>query len=143
MFNEKPRILLCDDSPVERMALSRLLRDSGSNVDEAGDGAAAIAQIKKVRIDGLLLDLHMPNVDGFQVLCYVQEHHRALPVVLMSGMPPHKIQPKIASLPNQELPPLLIKPVDPDQLLDLLELQLSGELPTIPMGDMPPGDLPS
>jgi CheY-like chemotaxis protein len=126
----EPRILLCDDSPVERLALAHFLRNAGYAVDEAGDGDAAILQLKHRQIDAMLLDLHMPGVDGFEVLTYLQEHRRSLPVILLSGMPLHAIQHKMHGLPTPELPPLLIKPIDPDQLLGILELQLSGQLPT-------------
>jgi CheY-like chemotaxis protein len=122
----QPRILLCDDSPVERLALAHFLRGSGYSVDEAGDGESAILHLKHRPVDLVLLDLHMPQVDGFAVLGYLQEHRRALPVVLLSGMPLHRIQNRIHNLPTPELPPLLIKPIDPDQLLGILDLQLSG-----------------
>jgi len=125
------RILLCDDSPVERLALAHYLRNQGYIVDEAGDGDAAILHIKHRQVDLVLLDLHMPDTDGFQVLSYLQEHRRALPVILLSGMPLHKIQHKMHGLPTPELPPLLIKPIDPEQLLGVVELQLSGQLPHI------------
>jgi DNA-binding response OmpR family regulator len=134
----QPRLLLCDDSPVERLALAHFLRRSGYDVDEAGDGEAAILHIKHRPVDGVLLDLNMPDVDGFEVLTYLQEHRRALPVILLSGMPLHKIQHKIKGLPSPELPPLLLKPVDPDQLLTLLELHLSGQLPTTMAEAAPP-----
>ena len=123
------RLLLCDDSPVERLALAHFLRRTGYAVDEAGDGEAAILHIKHRPVDAVLLDLNMPDVDGFGVLTYLQEHRRALPVILLSGMPLDRIQHKIKVLPSPELPPLLLKPIDPDQLLTLLELQLSGQLP--------------
>ena len=125
------RILLCDDSPVERLALAHFLRGQGYAVDEAGDGQSALLHIKHRKVDLLLLDLHMPDVDGFAVLRYLQEHRRALPVILLSGMPLHKIQHKMHALKTPELPPLLIKPVDPQQLLGVIELQLSGELPQV------------
>jgi DNA-binding response OmpR family regulator len=127
--SSQARLLLCDDSPVERLALAHFLRRTGYTVDEAGDGEAAILHIKHRPVDAVLLDLNMPDVDGFGVLTYLQEHRRALPVILLSGMPLHRIQHKIKELPTPELPPLLIKPIDPDQLLALLELQLSGQLP--------------
>ena len=122
------RILLCDDSPVERLALAHFLRGQGYAVDEAGDGDAAILHVQHREVDLVLLDLHMPEVDGFAVLRYLQEHRRALPVVLLSGMPLNKIQHKMHELKEPELPPLLIKPVDPEQLLEVMELQLTGEL---------------
>ena len=123
------RLLLCDDSPVERLALAHLLRRAGYAVDEAGDGEAAILHLKHRAVDLVLLDLQMPDVDGFDVLTYMQEHRRALPVILLSGMPPDAIQHKMHVLPTPELPPLLIKPIDPDQLLSVVELQLTGQLP--------------
>jgi CheY-like chemotaxis protein len=134
-----PRVLLCDDSPAERTSLAHILRLAGYTVDEAGDGDAAIVQIKHRPVDAVLLDLHMPGTDGFEVLSYLQEHRRALPVILLSGMPLNKIQHRIHTLPTPELPPLLLKPVDPDQLLGVLELQLSGEFPPVnDNGEMPP-----
>jgi CheY-like chemotaxis protein len=128
----QPRVLICDDSTSERHALAHLLRDNGLAVDEAPDGDAAIAHVKHRAVDLVLLDLHMPGTDGFEVLGYLQEHRSALPVILLSGMPLNKIQHRMHELPTPELPPLLIKPVDAAQLLGLVELQLSGELPTAP-----------
>lgn len=124
-----PRILLCDDSPVERLALAHFLRGQGYTVDEAADGEAAILHLKHRPVDLMLLDLQMPEKDGFAVLSYVQKHRRALPIVLLSGMPLHQIQHKMHVLPEPELPPLLLKPFDPEQLLGVVELQLSGQLP--------------
>ena len=125
-----PRLLIADDSPIERLALAHYLRSAGYLVDEAGDGAATLFFLKNRPVDLLLLDLQMPDVDGFDVLNYVNEHRRALPVILLSGMPPDEIQDRIHALRHRELPPLLIKPVDPEQVIDIVELQLSGGLPS-------------
>lgn len=124
------RLLVVDDSPIERLALVRFLQQIGYEVSEAADGGAAIAHIKQKHVDLVLLDLQMVGHDGFEALGYIQEHHAALPVILLSGMPLDQIQHKMHRLPKQELPPLLLKPVDPDQLVQIVELQLSGELPT-------------
>src|SRR4051812_5396505 len=124
-----PRLLLCDDSPIERLALAHYLRSHGYQVDEAGDGTSALAFLKNRTVDLLLLDLQMPEVNGFDVLNYVAEHRRSLPVILLSGMPPDEIQHEISHLRKPELPPLFMKPVNPEQLVEMVELQLSGELP--------------
>ncbi|HZZ43110.1 MAG TPA: response regulator [Tepidisphaeraceae bacterium] len=126
------RILLCDDSASERSVLGLFLRRAGYTVDEVPDGDAALLHLKNRQVDLLLLDLHMPQKDGFGVLSYVQEHRRSLPVILLSGMSPDDIQHKMHYLKSQELPPLLIKPIDPERLLEIMELHLAGELPTIP-----------
>jgi len=123
------RVLLCDDSPIERAALAQYLRAQGFDVNECSSGDGAIEHLKTHEVDVTLLDLQMPGTNGFDVLGYLQEHRRGLPVILLSGMPVDQIQHEIRSLPSPELPPLFLKPVDPHQLMRVLELQLSGELP--------------
>ncbi len=122
------RILVCDDSPVERMALAHFLRRAGYRVDEVEDGASALEHLKNREVDLVMLDLEMPGLDGFDVLRHLQNNRRGLPVILLTGMTVEKIQPQISALPAHALPPMFLKPVDPNSLLDVVEMQLSGEL---------------
>ncbi len=122
------RILICEDSTIERMGLAHLLGRAGYQVEVAADGESALLGIKEGSSDLLLLDLNMPDMDGFEVLGYVQKHRPGLAVILLSGMALDEIQARMNGLPNPELPPLLIKPFDPEQLLQLVPLVLSGEL---------------
>jgi len=126
--SQSRRILLCDDSTVERHALAQFLRSAGFGVHEAADGDAAIVHLKNHPVALMLLDLNMPGSDGFDVLSYLQEHRRSLPVILLSGMPLNQIQHKMHGLVTPELPPLLLKPIDPQQLLGLIDLQMSDEV---------------
>ena len=123
------RILLCDDSTIERSSLAQILRREGYDVDEAADGAAALTLLKGRGYDLMLLDLQMPGVDGFDVLAYVQRQKQDLPVVVLSGLPPEEIGDGLQRLPEHELPPLLLKPIDVRQLFQVIELKLAGELP--------------
>ena len=127
-----PRLLVADDSAVQRHALSLFLRRSGYDVAEAADGRAAVEHLKNAQVDLLLLDLNMPQGDGFDVLTYLQGHRRSLPVLLLSGMAVDDIQQKMSKLPQKVLPPLLLKPVDPEQLIQMVELHLSGQMPGLP-----------
>lgn len=69
-FSVKLRTIIVDDELLARERLRRLL--AGENdvevVAECGDGAAAIAEIERSRPDLLLLDIQMPEIDGFEVL---------------------------------------------------------------------------
>jgi CheY-like chemotaxis protein len=123
------RLLICDDSPTERTSLAQILRRQGYDVDEAADGAAALLLLKTRPYDLVLLDLQMPGVDGFDVLAHVQRHNPELPVVVLSGLPPDEIGGGLHRLPQHELPPLLLKPLDLRQLFQVIELKLAGELP--------------
>jgi CheY-like chemotaxis protein len=62
-----PRILIVDDDADIRAMLSRAL-DSMGQVQQASDGAEALEVLAREEFDVVLLDLHMPNVDGFGVL---------------------------------------------------------------------------
>jgi CheY-like chemotaxis protein len=129
--SKQVRILLVDDSPVERLALGHFLRRAGYFVDEAEDGRSALAHLQNRESDILLLDLQMPGISGFEVLSYLQQHRRGLPVILLSGMPVDQIELNMHGLPQQELPTLFLKPIDLEQLLDVLEMQLSGQFPDL------------
>ncbi len=126
------RLLLADDSMDERSVMAQYLRRFGYQINEAGDGRAAIDFLQNHEVDALLLDLNMPVSDGFDVLGYLQKHRRGLPVILLSGMPLDQIQENIHGLPTHELPPLLLKPIDMHQLMEVLELQLNGGVPQVP-----------
>jgi DNA-binding response OmpR family regulator len=113
-----PQLLVADDSPMQRRALCGFLRQNGYEVSEAADGDSVLRHLKECSVDLLLLDLNMPGGDGFDVLRYLQEHRRSMPV--------DEIQNQMHRLREQELPLLLLKPVDPEQLLQMVELQLRG-----------------
>lgn len=65
-------IIYAEDEPVIRMVTSRRLSTAGARVIEAVDGLEAIEQIAKATPDLLLLDLHMPRLDGVGVIRQLQ-----------------------------------------------------------------------
>lgn len=62
------RLLVAEDNPVNRLIITALLQRLGAEVVEAEDGEAAItlARAQADRLDGVLMDLHMPKVDGLR-----------------------------------------------------------------------------
>ena len=61
------RVLVVDDNKDSADALAKLLRAAGHDVEVGYDGASAIAAAERSRPDVILLDLGMPNLDGFEV----------------------------------------------------------------------------
>jgi two-component system, cell cycle sensor histidine kinase and response regulator CckA len=82
-------ILLVDDEPLVRRALSALLEQSGFRVIEAEDGHDGLALVSRPepKIDLILLDRSMPRMSGEQFLPRLREIHPAMPVILLTGMP--------------------------------------------------------
>ena len=66
--NRPKRILVVDDEPDICSALHMCLEHAGYHVTTAGNGRAALEQVAAARPDLILLDVMMPEVDGFEVL---------------------------------------------------------------------------
>jgi two-component system chemotaxis response regulator CheB len=81
------RLLIADDSPLYRLRLSQIFAaaDSLQIVGLAANGREAIALIKERKPDVLVLDLEMPELDGFSVLRWTMKN-ALLPVVVCSGL---------------------------------------------------------
>jgi len=127
--NKSHKILLADDSPIERAGLARHLRRNGHVVEECQDGRQTIQRLEDANFDLLVHDLEMPDVDGFDVLNYLHDNERSLPVVLVSGMPADAIQLRMEDLSSRQLPALFLKPVNLDQLTQVMDFIFSEDPP--------------
>ncbi len=87
MINEQGHILVVDDYPMNRMKLSRFLQQQGHTVTLAEHGKQAVELIDEQLFDLMLLDIEMPEMDGYEVLDYMkqQEMLRNLPVIVISA----------------------------------------------------------
>ncbi|MEV6678196.1 adenylate/guanylate cyclase domain-containing protein [Streptomyces erythrochromogenes] len=80
-------VLVADDDPVSRTVLSKLVAREGHRVIEAKTGEEAWKVIKEASIDILLLDLEMPELDGYGVLQRLQESgKRYVPTIVISAL---------------------------------------------------------
>ena len=82
------RVLVVDDSVVTRRIVSRALeRDPAiAQADFAANGRLALAKITQRRPDAVILDLEMPELDGFGVLAAMRVSHPDLPVIIFSSV---------------------------------------------------------
>jgi EAL domain-containing protein (putative c-di-GMP-specific phosphodiesterase class I) len=80
-------ILLADDEDAVRRALTRTLESAGYRVEQASDGAQAIAMIRDRRFDAIVSDIAMPGATGLTLLRTVRQSELDVPVVLMTGAP--------------------------------------------------------
>ncbi len=81
------RVLVVDDDYHVRPTLARLLQRGGFQVGEAADGRTALELIDRDPPDLVLLDIRMPDIDGFEVLRRLKEHpsHQHIPVVILTA----------------------------------------------------------
>jgi DNA-binding NarL/FixJ family response regulator len=79
-------ILIVDDHPSFRGMARALLESEGYEVvGEAADGASAIAAAKTLRPDVILLDVHLPDTDGFKVAAQLRANGSSRAIVMTSS----------------------------------------------------------
>ena len=108
------RILIIDDNTSVCDYLKDRLEAMGYTVIVAHDGRTGLAlmalESKQAPIDGVLLDVHMPLMDGIQVLQALRLQHKALPVVMMTADPDQRLREEALSLGVSRY---VLKPINP------------------------------
>jgi CheY-like chemotaxis protein len=78
-------ILVVDDDPQIRKLFSQVLNKAGYSVYYACDGAEAKSFIQRIQFDLMILDLNMPEMDGFEVLKFARSESPRLKTIVVSG----------------------------------------------------------
>jgi diguanylate cyclase (GGDEF)-like protein len=87
-LNKGALVLVVDDDRSTRSALRYALQRSGFSVEEAVDGAKALALVERIRPDVILMDAMMPEMDGFAACARLQETPRGkdIPVLMITAL---------------------------------------------------------
>jgi two-component system, NtrC family, nitrogen regulation response regulator NtrX len=81
----KPTILVVDDEPGVRTALTGVLRDEGYTVETVGSGEECLERVTRGAVDLIVLDVWLPGMDGLATLARLRERQIDAQVVLISG----------------------------------------------------------
>src|SRR6202171_589572 len=81
----KPTILIVDDEPGVRAALTGVLKDEGYAVEAVPSGEACLDRVTRGAVDLIVLDVWLPGMDGLATLARLRERQVDAPVVLISG----------------------------------------------------------
>jgi twitching motility two-component system response regulator PilG len=83
----QPLVMVIDDSPTIRKAVSIGLEAEGYHVVTAVDGVDALRRLEETQPDLILLDITMPGMDGYKLCRKIRsmERTKAIPVVMLSG----------------------------------------------------------
>lgn len=77
-------VLVVDDEPTVRNVVAEYLRADGSRVTEAGDGREALNVVSNDRPDVVVLDVMLPEIDGFEVLSQIRQIGE-IPVIMLTA----------------------------------------------------------
>lgn len=119
-----PTILVVDDDQQIRGWLRHILEDRGYQVEEVGDGQAALAFLGRTEPALIVLDLFMPNKDGAEILVYLQSRARPIKTLAISGqiVGGHDLTQTAIILGAHDA---LAKPFDAETFLNHVEALLS------------------
>ena len=107
------RVLVAEDNPVNQLVVRRLLEQLGAVVTVVSDGEAALEAVEDGHFDLVLMDIHMPRLDGLDAARALRARGSVIPIVALtaSALPEDRRAAKEAGMEG-----FLAKPLDPEAL---------------------------
>lgn len=115
------RIAIVDDEEAVRRALARLLTSAGYQVEQFSGGGEFLASLSSRIPDCLLLDLHMPDLDGFAVLRAISAMTPRPPFVVITGHDTPEARQRVADTGGCAF---LRKPIDATLLINTIAAEM-------------------
>jgi type IV pilus assembly protein PilB len=116
----KPRVLAVDDEPITRMLMKLLLEKNQFEVLEATNGLQAIEIATREHPDLLLIDLNMPEMDGYEAIGKLRRNLSlaTMPIVVITSEEGPGVERRVLQLGADDY---IVKPFDPDILLSRVQ----------------------
>lgn len=149
---ENPLLLIIEDDPVFAAFVGKIATERGFAVHHEESGAGGLAAIARMPPRGVILDLNLPDMDGWSLLDNLQNHpeHRKIPVHVISAEDPgvdlrqtgltgfvtkpvsqakmHEVLDRLLTTPISQPPPRVLV-IDPDQSFQAQMRKLAHDLP--------------
>jgi len=125
----KVRILLAEDNKVNQMLAVALLKKRGYDVTVADNGREAVELVKRSEFDVVLMDVQMPEVDGFEATAMIRameaETSKRLPIIAVTA---HAMEGDRQRCLDAGMDDYVSKPMDPEKL-EAAIVRWTGQLP--------------
>ena len=120
------KILVVDDSKIQRKRICEFLQIQGYKTDEAGDGFEALKVADKANFSAFFVDIQMPLMDGYELIENLRKNspYKSTPVFVISGGYVNK-ESILTRLENLDVSNFYEKPVDLEALIAELDDKLS------------------
>jgi len=120
------KILIAEDNELNYLLLKAILTGAGAEILWAKDGVEAVeCCVENDNIEVVLMDIRMPNMDGYQATKEIKKIRKSLPVIAVTAYSMNDEQIKSQEL---EFDDFLTKPVKPDMLMDTISKQLRKKM---------------
>lgn len=111
------RILIVDDEELDRVLLRAVLEHAGHELLFAGDGRTAINLYKLNKMDVVVTDIAMPDLNGLRLIQELRADSKELPIIAISGVSAEQLD--LAQDYGANF--VLYKPVDPQKLVAMVD----------------------
>ena len=108
---QKYRALVVEDDPAIRRLVEKLLTRLHINIDVAGDGRTAVSKLQSQRYSVLVLDLMVPELNGFEIIEFIRRENIQVPVAVVSAVS----QQALTKLDLDIVKLVISKPFDVDE----------------------------
>ncbi|HEY4205358.1 MAG TPA: ATP-binding protein [Puia sp.] len=106
-------ILLVEDNPLNVLVAQTMLENCGATVDVATNGLEALDKLDASRHRLVLMDLHMPEMDGYEATVLLRKRGETLPIIALTASTPKEVESEAYAA---GLTDIIVKPFDPDDL---------------------------
>ena len=128
-MNQKKRILVVDDEPDHCALVRRILEKAGYDVDVAYDGRECLQKVGDEPPDAILLDVVMPEADGYAVCKTLKADSRycAIPIIILTAETPPWISTRFSHAHRMytDADDYLPKPASAEQIMSSVKKALS------------------
>ena len=114
-------ILVAEDNPINQQLALEFLQRGGASVDIAETGRQAVARATANRYDAILMDIHMPEMDGLEATRMLRENDINVPIIAVSA---DALAERKSSAIDAGCDDYITKPVDFDKLINVLSQTL-------------------
>jgi signal transduction histidine kinase/CheY-like chemotaxis protein len=118
-------ILLVEDNPLNVLVAQTMLENNGAVVDVAVNGVEALEKLNAQRHNLVLMDLHMPVMDGYEATILLRKRGETLPIIALTASTPKEVESGALAAGLNDV---VVKPFSPDELYRVI-LQYTRPLP--------------
>jgi len=119
-------VVLAEDNEFNRLLITKILEKSGIRVYPAATGIEAIEQTKINQPDMVIMDVHMPVMDGLEATSHIKQKYPNLPVIALTA---NIIAHEHNALISAGISKVLLKPVNDDELISSIRHLTREQLP--------------
>jgi CheY-like chemotaxis protein len=116
-------ILLVEDNPYNVMVAQSILERSGTNIEIAANGQEALQKYEKGKFDLILMDLHMPVMDGYEATAILRKQGQEIPIIALTASTKNEVEKEVLAAGLNDV---VVKPFNPDELFRVILLHLNN-----------------